>query len=114
MVAMTTHGHMLQELPLVKVDLADETGIAREAARHKAQRQSVFLSPVLPLRPTSLDNKYGAQCIFTVPKSYINNQLTFFLFVRDENTAGLEKHQLPSTVIAYTEIADDHLKSSLQ
>jgi hypothetical protein len=62
----------------------------------------------------ALDNEYGAQAIFTVPKSFLNSQVSFHLFVRDENNVGLVRHQMPETLAAYTEIVDDHLKSSLQ
>ena len=57
------------------------------------------------------DNPYGAQAIFTVPRSYLENQLTFFLIVRDENNAG--EHPLPNSVLGYTEILDDDLQTSL-
>ena len=114
MIAMTTHGYQLDELPLTQIDLIEETNVSRELLRHKSQRHSVFLSPVLPLKPTSYDNEYRAQCIFTVPKSYINNQISFFLIARDETQVGKIKHSLPNCVVAYTEIIDDDLKSSLQ
>ena len=114
MIGMTTHGEQLNELPLTQVDMIEETNIARELSRHRSQRHSVFLSPVIPTIPTKLDNEYGAQCIFTVPKSYINNQISFYMFARDESMIGRFKHQLPNAVVAYTEIIDDDLKSSLQ
>ena len=114
MIGMTTHGFQLQGLPLQQVDLIEETNIARELNRHKSQRHSIFLSPVLPVNPSNLDNEYGAQCIFTVPKSYINNQISFYLFVKDEKHTERQRHSLPNVVVAYTEILDEDLKSSLQ
>ena len=114
MIGMTTHGFQLTDLPLTTIDITEETNISRELSRHRSQRHSIFLSPVLPIGMTSLDNDYGAQCIFTVPKSFINNQISFYLIARDENLVGKVKHQLPNVVVAYTEILDDHLKSSLQ
>lgn len=114
MIGMTTHGFQLKDFPLTQVDMIEETNIARELSRHRGQRHSIFLSPVIPTIATRLDNDYGAQCIFTVPKSYINNQISFYLLARDENTVGKIKHQMPNIVVAYTEIMDDDLKSSLQ
>lgn len=114
MIAMTTHGYQLDGLPLTQVDLSEDTNMARELSRHRSQRHSVFLSPILPIRPTSLDNEYGAQCIFTIPKSYINSQISFYLIARDETQVGKVKHQMPNVIAAYTEIVDDDLKSSLQ
>jgi len=114
MIGMTSHGKQLMELPLIRVDLNEENSVALELSGHRSQNSSVFLSPILPLTATSLDNEYGAQAIFTVPKSFLNSQVSFFLFVRDENSLGRIKHQLPETLAAFTEIVDEHLKSSLQ
>jgi hypothetical protein len=114
MIGMTSHGNQLRELPLIQVDLNEENSVALELSSHRSQRSSVFLSPVLPLTVRALDNEYGAQAIFTVPKSFLNSQVSFHLFVRDENNVGLVRHQMPETLAAYTEIVDDHLKSSLQ
>ena len=114
MIGMTSHGKQLQELPLLQVDLSEENNVALELSSHRNQRASVFLSPILPITVTSIDNEYGAQAIFTVPRSFLNSQVSFYLFVRDENNVGQVRHQLPETLAAYTEIVDDHLKSSLQ
>lgn len=114
MIAMTTHGYNLDQLPLTQVDILEEANVAREILKHRSQRHSVFLSPVLPIHSSRLDNEYGAQCIFTVPKSCIDNQISFYLIARDETQLGKVNHQLPGTIVAYTEIIDDDLKSSLQ
>lgn len=114
MIGMTTHGMQLMDLPLLRVDLNEENNLAFELTRHCSQKHSVFLSPILSMTSTSLDNEYGAQAIFTVPKSYLNSQIQFYLFVRDESSVGRLKHQLPETVAAFSEIADDYLKHSLQ
>mmetsp|Transcript_5840 Transcript_5840/g.744 ORF Transcript_5840/g.744 Transcript_5840/m.744 type:complete len:80 (+) Transcript_5840:418-657(+) len=77
--------------------------------RHKAERQSVFLSPVMPMHPKSTDNPYGAQAIFTVPKSFLDNQVSFYLLVRDESLLGNTVHPFPNSIAGHTDLLDDDL-----
>lgn len=113
MIAMTTHGHHLSEVPFTAIDLSGETNLSRELLRHKAERHSVFLSPMIPITPTSHDNPYNSQAVFTIPRSYLDNQLSFFMIARDESLVGNTRHPLPNTIVAHTEILDDDLQTSL-
>lgn len=82
--------------------------------RHRKQRVSVFLSPVLNLNMAQTDNPYNAQAIFTVPKSYLRNQLAFWLIVRDEAAQTELLMPLPNSIAGHTEVMDEELMTSLQ
>mmetsp|Transcript_19560 Transcript_19560/g.35844 ORF Transcript_19560/g.35844 Transcript_19560/m.35844 type:complete len:468 (-) Transcript_19560:1910-3313(-) len=114
MVAMTTNGSPLLELPFIQVDLRGENNLAAEMLKHKKSRVSVFLSPVMNLNMRQTDNPYNAQAIFTVPKSYLRNQLAFWLIVRDEAVQTELLMPLPNSITGHTEVLDEELLTSLQ
>lgn len=91
----------------------NESGLFQALEGHKEISHSVFLSPVLPVTGKGTDNEYGACAIFTVPRSYLDNQLSFFLIAKDESGSIASLNVLPSSVVGYTEILDDDLQTSL-
>jgi len=113
MVAMTTQGKNLTSVPFGQIDLTGETNLSRELLKQKSARESVFITPVLSVIPKRFDNPYGCQAVFTVPRSYLENQVAFYLIVRDENSFADSRNPLPGTIVGYTQILDDDLQSSL-
>jgi len=113
MVVMTTHGYELEDLPLTTVDLLGDSNLIAELMKHKNQRQSIFMTPIISIAPMTADNPYGAQAIFTVPKSFLDSQLSFYLIVRDDSLLSNNTHPMPNTIVGHTEIIDDDLQSSL-
>lgn len=91
----------------------NESLLFQTLERHKDTNYSVFLSPVLPVTGKADDNEYGASAIFTVPRSYLDNQLSFFLIAKDESMATAGLNSIPNTVVGFTEILDDDLQTSL-
>ena len=71
MILMTTHGHRPKDLPFLQVDMMGEANLAKEMLRQKAERHGIFLSPILNIPCSKVDNPYGAQAIFTIPQSFL-------------------------------------------
>lgn len=113
MVVMTTHGYELEDLPLTTIDLLGDSNLTAELMKHKNMRQSIFMSQILSVAPTTADNPYGAQAIFTIPKTFLDSQLSFYLIVRDDSLLSNNTHPMPNTIVGHTEIIDDDLQTSL-
>jgi len=61
--------------------------------------------------PDPVRNKYDSLAYFTVPKSYLDKQIQFYVAVKDDSR--MMTHAMPNTVIGVTEEADIELRRSL-
>ena len=54
--------------------------------------------------PDPIKNKYNSLTYFTVPKSYIDKQIQFYMVVKDDTKVST--HAMPNLVVGLTEVAD--------
>lgn len=61
--------------------------------------------------PDPVKNKYNSLTYFTVPKSYLDKNIQFYVSVKDDTK--VMTHAMPNLVIGVTEVADVELRRSL-
>jgi hypothetical protein len=61
--------------------------------------------------PDPMDNIYNALAAFTIPKSFLDRQVTIYLLVKDETKPTV--HAMPSIYCGFTDMLDDALKHML-
>lgn len=58
--------------------------------------------------PFTSDTLYNSIAIFTLPKSFLEKNLKFFLAAKDDSIPTA--HIMPNGIVGYTDIADELLK----
>ena len=61
--------------------------------------------------PDPVKNKYNSLTYFTVPKSFLDKEIQFYIAVKDDTR--VMTHAMPNLVIGCTEVADSELRRSL-
>jgi len=67
--------------------------------------QSVFVSTWMRPNPDPMDNIFGALYLFPMPKSFLDRNLTMYLFIKDEEEAS--PNSIPSQLIGFTTKTED-------
>lgn len=68
----------------------------------------VFISQILKIPPHKADSVYNGVAVFTLPKSYLERGIAFYLATRDDSIQSL--HSMPNGIVGYSEIVDDTLR----
>lgn len=108
---MTTDGRAPDTDPFIKVDLREEQAVARAFRYTNDISNLVFITNYFRMPPDPVWNKYDSIAYFTVPKSYLDKHLHFYVAVKDDSR--IMTHAMPNTVIGVTEEADVELWRSL-
>jgi len=98
-------------VPYLKLNLAQEDAVAQVFSFAHQQAYSVFASPWMRMPPDVMDNQFQAIAAFSMPRSFLERKLKFFLLVKDETKAT--SHAMPDEVVGFTEFLDDKLKQIL-
>ena len=82
-------------------------GIAR--AFESAHKQyAIYMSPILKIPPEKAESEDGSIVHFLIPKSYLENKSTIYIFGKDETQAL--QHPMPNTLLGFTNILDEDLR----
>lgn len=111
MIMMTTEDTAPDNDPFIQVDLREEQAIARAFKYTSDFSNAVFISPWFRMPPDPIKNKYNSLCYFTLPKSFLDKQIRFFMVVKDDSKVST--HGMPNMVVGTTEIVDQELRRSL-
>lgn len=71
-------------------------------------KSDIFMSSIMKIPPHKAESIYNAVAVFTLPKSYLDKGVAFYLGARDDSTPS--KHAMPNVSVGYTGIADEDLK----
>lgn len=107
---MTTDGQAPDQDPFIKVDLREEQAVARAFWFTNDISNLVFITNYFWMPPDPVWNKYDSIAYFTVPKSYLDKHIHFYVAVKDDSK--MMTHAMPNTVIGVTEEADGELGRS--
>lgn len=108
---MTTNDTAPENDPFIKVDLREEQSIARAFKYTNDFSNEVFISPWFRMPPDPVKNKFNSLCYFTIPKSYLDKKIRFFIVVKDDNKVST--HGMPNLVVGATDVSDQELRRSL-
>lgn len=62
----------------------------------------------MKIPPHKAESVYNAVAVFTLPKSYLERGIAFYLAGRDDSLKAM--HAMPNAVVGYSEIVDETLK----
>ena len=110
-VIMTTDGSAPDQDPYIKVDLWEEQAVAWAFWYTNDYSSLIFISSYFRMPPDPVRNKYDSLAYFTVPKSYLDKQIQFYVAVKDDSR--VMTHAMPNLVIGVTEVADVELWRTL-
>jgi hypothetical protein len=71
--------------------------------------ERLFLSPIMRIPPTHLDEYYYGVCVFCIPRQLLCFGLTFYLIIRDIKKKSELLHLMPNTLTGYTEVTENLL-----
>lgn len=108
---LTTDSHTPDDTPYIKADLADEDGIERAFQMQNSMQYTTFLSPWMRIPPDPMDNVHNAIAAFTIPKSFLERQITIHIVAKDETQAT--NHAMPNIFCGSTDSLDDALRKIL-
>jgi len=77
---------------------------------HKTDPYSTFISSSIKIPPTKLQNQYGAKANFVVPRSFLDQNLSFFILLKDLKV--ISNHTMPNTIAGIVDTLDDLIKTS--
>jgi hypothetical protein len=94
----------------LQADLRSESHINNVLLLHKSYPYSVFMSNTIKIPAKSPGNPFGAITCFTIPRSFLDKNLNFFLALKDNKI--ISNHSMCNTSAGYIEVIYDLLKSS--
>lgn len=71
-------------------------------------KQRTFISQIMKIPPAIMETLYEAVAVFTVPKTSLQESVTFYIAGRDEKTGTF--HAMPNSIVGHTDIIDESLK----
>lgn len=92
-------------IPYVKLDLSSQNSTAQVLQYHREQSQNFFLSTWMRPSPDVMDNLFGALYYYPIPKSFLDKNLTMFLFIKDEQEATASS--MPNQSIGFAAKTED-------
>lgn len=71
-------------------------------------KQRTFISQLMKIPPNIVETLYEAVAVFTLPKTSLQESVSFYVAGRDEKTGTF--HAMPNAVCGHTDIIDESLK----
>ena len=90
---------------LTTVNLKQGYNIAQAIQQNSDEMRACFYSTILKVPPYQKDQLYKSVAIFTLPKSFFDKNIQFFVASRDE--AIPSGHAMPNGVVGHTDIVDN-------
>lgn len=90
------------------MDLNKPKNFAKIIQENSIEKMSTFISSMLKIPPRQSENLYRAVCTFTLPKTYLDKRVSFFIAGRDDTFGAI--HGMPNAIVGYSDVCDDVLK----
>lgn len=98
-------------IPFTQIDCDNETELINSLQNIKDSSTSLFLSNTLSLPLTKSNNQCNAIQNFVFPKSFLDKNIYFYLYIRDLKI--LNNHAMPNVLVGRIDLVQDLLKASL-
>lgn len=110
LILMTCDGHEPNGIPFIRFDSSQAENLAQKVLEYSMKNERVWTSTTLSLPIVKLDASPHV-FKFSVLKSLLSRNVSFYLMTRDESSATV--HPLPNVVIGSSEVCDMPLKTLL-
>ncbi|EAR89988.1 C2 domain protein (macronuclear) [Tetrahymena thermophila SB210] len=108
---MTLNEYHPQSTPFVQADLTGPQNLAKIIQDNSQEVNACFISTIMKIPPYQTDQTYKAVAVFTLPKSYLEKKILFFIAGRDDSIPC--NHAMPNGVAGVSSLAEDTLKKVL-
>ena len=71
-------------------------------------KQRTFISQIMKIPPNMVETLYEAVCVFTLPKTSLQESVSFYIAGRDEKSGCF--HAMPNSIVGHSDIIDESLK----
>lgn len=79
--------------------------MAKYIQDNSKENNRMFISSIMNIPPTQVDDHYKACCVFTVKRSMLESGIMFFVIGRDDTKGAL--HGMPNYSVGHTDVCDD-------
>ncbi|KRX05194.1 C2 domain [Pseudocohnilembus persalinus] len=107
-ICMTLNNHQTEIVPFTQCQLGEGQNISNVIQQNSSDRKAIFISTMHKIPPYISDNLYNSIAIFSVPKSYLDKSIQFFIAAKDDSIPS--SHVMPNGIVGHTDITDDLLK----
>jgi len=98
----------LNRVPFIQVDLKNPKTLAKVIEESSITKQRTFISQIMKIPPNIVETLYDSVAVFTLPKTSLQESISFYVAGRDEQTGAF--HAMPNTIVGHTDIVDESLK----
>ena len=93
------------------MDTQNESSIFNSLVNLKSSNtNSIYISNTFSIPPVKLNNQYDAYLNYIIPKTFLDKNINFYLFVKDIKV--ISNHLMPNILIGKVESVQDLLKAS--
>ena len=71
-------------------------------------KQRTFISQIMKIPPNMVETLYEAVAVFTLPKTSLQESVSFYIAGRDDKTGAF--HAMPNAIVGHTDLIDESLK----